>query len=58
MNIDYHQICVNHLLNRCKNCKIDTNPNHHPNNLDCPYYIPTKLIIFKIKKNITPDLAY
>jgi len=57
MNIDYHQICVNHLLNRCKNCKIDTNPNH-PNNLDCPYYIPTKLIIFKIKKNITPDLAY
>lgn len=32
-------ICQNQFFNRCK-CTYDVDPNHHPNNLDCPRYKP------------------
>lgn len=31
-------VCKGQLLNRCPKCKYDVDPQHHPNNLDCPYY--------------------
>lgn len=35
----FSKICVNQFLGKCPSCEIDRDPNHHPNNLDCPRYI-------------------
>ena len=42
--------CENRLTRRCKNCKIDYNPNHHPNNLDCENYKTVVMRIFEVKE--------
>ena len=45
-----HVTCINHFLGRCKDCKEDYDTQHHPNNLDCPYYKTVKYLILTIKK--------
>jgi len=41
--------CESRLTRRCRNCKIDYNPNHHPNNLDCENYKGIVIRTFKVK---------
>jgi len=38
--------CLNRFLGRCKDCMIDYDPNHHPNNLDCKNYKPIRISYF------------
>jgi hypothetical protein len=38
-------ICLGQFLHNCK-CEIDRDPNHKPNNLDCPKYIPVTVRYF------------
>lgn len=32
--------CLYRMIGQCKNCTYDFNPDHKPNNLDCPRYKP------------------
>ncbi len=41
--------CINKLTKKCKDCKIDYNPNNHPNNLDCKNHKEVIIRIFKVK---------
>jgi len=38
------KVCLHHFLKHCKNCVVDFDPQHKPNNLDCPRF---KSIEFK-----------
>ena len=42
--------CLNRLLKKCRNCIIDYDTAHHPNNLDCPMYHPMTIKIFEVKE--------
>ena len=45
-------LCIGQMYGRCK-CEVDTDPNHHPNNYDCPDYIPITIRHFKaIRKDL------
>jgi len=51
-NVDNNlfKTCLNRFLGRCSNCSRDYNENHHPNNLDCPNYVPLELLVAKVKE--------
>jgi len=42
--------CVNRFLGHCPKCKHDYDPNHKPNNLDCPRYKEIEIVIFEVKE--------
>ena len=51
------QKCLNHflghskkLMNPCYGCTEDYDESHHPNNMDCDWYIPVKVITFEVKE--------
>ena len=44
-------ICLNHFLGRCKNCAVDLDKTHHPNNYDCPGFKPLALTVYVIKNS-------
>jgi hypothetical protein len=48
--IEEKLVCLNHVTERCPNCKIDYNPNHHPNNKDCENQNPIIVRYFEVKK--------
>ncbi len=50
MEIEKIITCENRLTMRCRNYKIDYNPNHHPNNLDCEAYKEVVMRTFEVKK--------
>ena len=39
--------CLNRFLGRCKKCSRDYDPDHHPNNLDCPRYYEIAILIIE-----------
>lgn len=41
-------ICLHKFLGHCKECIIDFNPEHHPNNYDCPRFIKTTIYQFYV----------
>ena len=41
--------CRNRFLGNCPNCEKDYNPDHHPNNEDCPNYKPIIVRYFNVK---------
>ena len=45
--------CLNRLLKKCRNCIIDYDTAHHPNNLDCPMYRPMSIKIIEVKEKNT-----
>ncbi len=49
----YIKTCLNRFIGRCPHCVEDYDTLHKPNNLDCPHYRETKLLVFenKTKKN-------
>ena len=42
-------ICKNQFLGICSNCTYDVDPNHRPNNLDCPGYRPIGFVIMELE---------
>ena len=51
-NVDNNRFktCLNRFLGHCSNCSRDYNENHHPNNLDCPNYVPLDLLIAEVER--------
>ena len=43
------QICKNKLLGLCKDCIIDFDTSHHPNNFDCLNYDAVGIILIKVQ---------
>jgi len=41
--------CLYRWIGQCKNCEYDFNPDHHPNNYDCPRYKPIGEFYVKYK---------
>lgn len=44
--------CLNRFLGRCKGCDPDYDQSHHPNNLDCPGYIPVAMMVFEVSDKL------
>jgi len=42
--------CLYRLIGRCKNCTIDEDTSHHPNNYDCPNFKPIGIFGVKISQ--------
>lgn len=50
------KICINQFLNiGCPHCKIDRDPSHYPNNLDCPGYKETTICYSEVIRKDTYD---
>ncbi len=49
--VEYRRVCINRWLGRCPDCIEDYDPNHHPNNLDCPSYKPITVHYFNVEEN-------
>ena len=41
--------CLNRFLGLCPDCKEDYNPDHRPNNMDCPRYERLDLMEFNVQ---------
>jgi len=42
--------CLHRVVGDCKDCRLDYDLNHHPNNYDCKRYTPVNLRTFEIKE--------
>lgn len=44
--------CLHRVLGECKECLINYNLNHHPNNYDCEKYYEIHIIETEIKEKV------
>ena len=47
-------ICKGQVLGQCPNCKYDVDPQHHPNNFDCPKYKPFGFVMIDLINGYKP----
>lgn len=47
--------CFRRVFNICPKCKRDFDLSHYPNNFDCPYFQPFKMVVYDIQN---PDKLY
>jgi len=43
-----NETCLHRVLGDCRECEENTNPYRHPNNLDCPRYVPVTVRTFEV----------
>jgi len=49
--------CLKRFLGECKRCRVDYDPNHHPNNLDCPWYEEIELLVINFEEKGVKDAS-
>ena len=45
------------MLGMCPGCVRDYDPEHHPNNLDCPRYREVVIVIYEVKEGPIAQLV-
>ena len=41
--------CLNKVMGDCPDCTEDCDTSHHPNNLDCPRYVPLGFLLITVQ---------
>ena len=53
---DPREVCIHRQIGECSHCKHDLDPNHHPNNRNCPRFQAAR-IVFPLGTEITQSVS-